>query len=220
MYFCSMKSLDVHKIGVGDAIRADKLPALLDQEGIAFQPIDVLNWAAFPYCPTVFFRIAYTHNAVLLHYKVKEESVRARYTEDNSPVYKDSCVECFISPADDDIYYNLEINSIGTLILGGGAPGNRVRAVPEVTATIDRWASLGTAPFEERMGEIEWEVAVIVPYTAFFAHRITSLEGKTIRANFYKCGDELHTSHYISWNPIKVDKPSFHQPAHFGTLNF
>lgn len=214
-----MKQLNVKKINA-EAICVARLPELLDSEGVEFQSIDVVNWDAFPYCPTVSFRIAYTDSAMLLHYKVREESVRARYAADNSPVYKDSCVECFISPAEDDIYYNLEINSIGTIILGGGAPGSRVRALPEVTATVDRWASLGNEPFEERIGEVEWEVALVVPYTAFFKHQITSLEGKSIRANFYKCGDELRTSHYVSWNAIGTEKPSFHQPAYFGTLKF
>lgn len=47
---------------------------------------------------------------------------------------------------------------------------------------VQRWSSLGREDFEERVGECSWEVALVIPYSAFFMHNITSLDGKTIRA--------------------------------------
>ncbi len=41
-----------------------------------------------------------------------------------------------------------------------------------------------------------------------------------LKANFYKCGDELQTPHFLSWNPIEIEKPDFHRPDFFGTLRF
>ena len=90
----------------------------------------------------------------------------------------------------------------------------------QVTDQVKRWASLGRQPFDERIGECNWEVALVIPYTVFFKHHITSLDGKIITANFYKCGDELQTPHFLSWNPIKIEKPDFHRPDFFGTLEF
>jgi hypothetical protein len=214
-----MKELKVKKICV-NTVKADGVPALLDKENVAFESLDVVNWAEFPYRPEVSFRIACTDHAVLLQYKVKENSVRARYEQDNEPVYKDACVEFFIIPAADDIYYNLECNCIGTILLGGGEPGNREHATPSTIGSIDRWASLGRVPFEERIGETTWEVALVIPFTAFFKHKLTTLEGKTLRANFYKCGDDLSVPHFLSWNPILVEKPNFHLPKYFGKLVF
>ena len=43
---------------------------------------------------------------------------------------------------------------------------------------------------------------------------------KEIKANFYKCGDELQTPHFLSWNPIQIEQPDFHRPDFFGTLEF
>ena len=83
-----------------------------------------------------------------------------------------------------------------------------------------RWSTLGDEPFEERVGEVAWEVALIIPYKAFFLHQIESLDGKTVPANFYKCGDDLKTPHFLSWNPIAIEKPDFHRPDHFGMLEF
>jgi hypothetical protein len=107
------------------------------------------------------------------------------------------------------------------ILIGAGAERNdRERASQEVMDQVKRWASLGRQPFNERIEECNWEVALIIPYTAFFKHNITSLDGKTITANFYKCGDELQTPHFLSWNPIKIEKPDFHRPDFFGTLEF
>ncbi|MEL5892089.1 carbohydrate-binding family 9-like protein [Bacteroides sp. GD17] len=214
-----MKELNVKKVSVAN-IPVESVPALLDKEKVAFQPINTVNWAAFPYCPDVEFRIAHTEDAILLHFKVKEASVRAVAGKDNGPVWEDACVEFFSIPAGDGVYYNMECNCAGTLLIGAGAGReNRQHAPQEVLDKVQRWASLGREAFEEKVGECNWEVALVVPYSAFFLHNITSLDGKTIRANFYKCGDKLQTPHFLSWNPIGLEKPNFHCPEFFGTLN-
>ena len=188
---------------------------------MAFQPVNTVNWTDFPYCPDVEFRIAHTSDAILLHFKVREASVRAVAGQDNGPVWEDACVEFFSVPAGDGVYYNLECNCAGTLLIGaGGGRADRRHAPQEVLDKVQRWASLGREAFEERVGECSWEVALVVPYSAFFLHRITSLDGQTIRANFYKCGDKLQTPHFLSWNPIELEKPNFHCPEFFGALHF
>lgn len=213
--------MKVKKISVAN-VEVCELPDLLDKEKIGFQPIDKVNWATdYPYRPKVEFRMAHTDNAILLHFQVKEGSVRAKYGEDNGSVWTDSCVEFFSVPAADGIYYNIECNCIGTILVGAGPErNNRERAPQEVMDKVQRWASLGRKPFIERVGECNWEVALIIPYTVFFKHQITSLDGKTLTANFYKCGDELQTPHFVSWNPIGIEKPDFHRPDFFGTLEF
>ena len=92
-----MKELDVKKVSMAK---------------VAFQPVNTVNWAAYPYCPDVKFRIAYTDNAILIHYKVKEASVRAVAGKDNGPVWEDACVEFFSIPAGDGVYYNMECNCV------------------------------------------------------------------------------------------------------------
>lgn len=197
------------------------VPRVMDLAGVPFTPIAHANWSGgYPYCPEAAFRIAANSHSFLLHYKVTEDSVRARYGADNGKVWTDSCVEFFSQPAGDDIYYNLECNCVGTVLLGAGAERhNRERANAGTLASIQRWASLGRRPFEEICGARSWEVALIVPFTAFFKHRLRSVAGKVVRANFYKCGDELRQPHYLSWNPIQLPGPDFHCPAFFGELS-
>ena len=45
---------------------------------------------------------------------------------------------------------------------------NREHAPREVMEKVSRWSSLGRTPFEERIGECTWEVALVIPYTVFF----------------------------------------------------
>lgn len=215
-----MKELNVKKV---DAARVpvEGIPALLDKEQIDFQPLDTVDWPeAYPYRPAVQFRLAHTGDALLLHFRVSEASVRA-VAQDNGRVWEDACVEFFSVPAGDGVYYNLECNCAGAMLVGGGAArAGRQRASAEVLGRVQRWASLGREPFDERVGACSWEVALVVPAATFFLHDLRDFSGRDIRANFYKCGDLLQTPHYLSWNPIELEKPNFHCPQFFGLLHF
>jgi len=214
-----MKELIVKRIS--EAIAPEALSAVMNQQGIDYQPIAEVNWANFPYAPQVAFRMAYNNEGLLINYKVKEQSVRAKYGEDNGSVWTDSCVELFLIPADDQVYYNIECNCVGTVLVGAGAErAGRERASKAITQLIRRWSSLGREPFEERQGPCEWEISLVIPNEVFFKHQITSFAGKKITANAYKCGDELSTPHFLSWNRIDIPKPNFHRPDFFGSLVF
>ena len=214
-----MKELNVKKVSAAQ-VPVDAIPALLDKEKIDFQPLNTVDWPQdYPYRPSVQFRLAHTGDALLLHFKVREASVRA-VAADNGRVWEDSCVEFFSVPAGDGVYYNLECNCAGAMLVGGGAGRkDRQRASQEMLDGVQRWASLGRAPFDERVGDCSWEVALIVPARTFFLHDLKDLSGRDIRANFYKCGDLLQKPHYLSWNPIELEKPNFHCPQYFGLLH-
>lgn len=216
-----MEELTVRKVNA-DVVSAEMVPECFEREQVVYQPVANANWKdAYPYCPQVEFGIAYTDKALLMHYRVTEESVRAVAGHDNGPVWEDACVEFFSMPGGDDVYYNVECNCVGTLLIGAGATrSNRQHAPQEVLSQVSRWSSLGRADFEERIGECSWEVALVMPFSAFFLHDIRSFEGKDVRANFYKCGDKLSHPHFLSWNPIDLPKPDFHCPAFFGKLYF
>lgn len=214
------KNLFIKKIVCAASPEGEAVPALLDKNKIEFQSIDVVNWKEFSYKPDVSFRIAHTGKDLLLHYKVKEASVRALAAEDNGAVWEDACVEFFVSPQSDSCYYNFECNCIGKLLVQGGPLSKRPMASPQTLSTIKRWSSLGSKPFKERIGDCSWEVALVIPASALFLHSVDTFDGKTMKGNFYKCGDKLQTPHYLSWNPIDLERPMFHCPAYFGTLSF
>ena len=214
-----MNKLIISKINAS-GVAAQEIPALLRENKILYNRVENINWPKeFPYCPKMQFGIAHTGEEFLVHYCVEEQSVRAVAQKDNDNVWEDSCAEFFISPAADGLYYNIECNCAGTLLLGvGEGRNNRQLATPEITRQIDRWASLGRTPFDTRDQPTRWELALRIPYTVFFRHNITSLDGLTLKGNFYKCGDKLPVPHFISWNPIGTPTPDFHCPQFFGKL--
>lgn len=201
-------------------VDASLVPQQLDTLNVAFVPISTLNWPdEYPYSPEASFRMAWCPDGLVLHYRVHERSVRARYADDGGKVWTDSCAECFIRNADSDTYYNIECNCIGTLLsASGNGRHHRVPVAAELMQSVSRWASLGHEPFEERLQPTSWEVALVIPSSFFASHPLRLEAGATLRANFYKCGDELSVPHFISWNPIEVAQPDFHRPEYFGEL--
>ena len=199
-----------------------KASQLLETSSIGSTAIDCLNWPdEFPEKPTVRFKVVRIVDGLLIKFYVEEKYTSATLTCDNQPVYKDSCVELFIDPSSDGTYYNFEFNAIGTLLLGFGTNRHhREKALPEITKQIKRFSSLGTLPFNSIINCDAWDLTVMIPYSAFWKHTVRSLEEKSIKANFQKCGDDLVVPHYLTWNPIPTLHPDYHLPEFFGILEF
>jgi hypothetical protein len=216
-----MKEIEVRRLKVGAIYPAlAEISARLDELGHK-NKIDTLNWADFPYKPDVKFNIAYGDHEIYLKFYVRETHTKAEKCEPNEMVCEDSCVEFFVSPGDDGIYYNIEFNPIGTALLGTGTSRqDSVRADRKHIDRIRRLSSLGSKPFAEIAGDNSWTLTIAIPLETFFRHNIENLTGMSFRANFYKCGDKLSKPHYITWNPVKTDRPDYHRPEFFGTLKF
>ena len=216
-----MKILEIKKeVFNKDYPDLDEVSSRLDKIGPG-QMIDTLNWESYSYRPEARFNIACSEKEIFLKYYISEEFVKAEMTESNQMVCEDSCVEFFVSPANDGIYYNFEFNAIGTCLLGTGTSRkDSVRAPVSIIETIRRKGSRGTMPFKEEKGQQSWTITVAIPLSAFFRHHLKVLKGNTFRANFYKCGDKLSQPHYLTWNPVGTKSPDYHQPDYFGMLKF
>lgn len=200
---------------------ADQVMPLLDAAGIEFQLLSQANWAdTYPYHPEVKFRMAHTGQYLLIHYQVAEETVRAIAETDNARVWEDSCCEFFISPAQNEQYYNLEVNCTGKALLNFGIVGQRQRATEATLASIDRWSSLGKGIFDNRPAPAEWNLCLVLPIGALYAHQYSSWSGLQVKANVYKCGDLLPKPHFLSLTRIELPKPCFHCPEWFADFVF
>jgi hypothetical protein len=198
----------------------EEISASLDKKKERIR-VDIINWQDYNYKPEVDVSISYSDHEIFLKYYINESYFKAEKTETNQMVCEDSCVEFFVSPEDDGIYYNLEFNGIGTCLLGSGTErANNTRANPDIISKIRRLSSAGKKPIKETTGDYSWTITIAIPFEVFFRHKIKDLKGKTFRANFYKCGDMLTVPHYVTWNKIVTEKPDYHQPAYFGLLKF
>ena len=216
-----MKILEVKKIEFTKEFPdLEDISTQFDKSNDKYQ-IETINWKDFNYKPDVAFSIAYTNKEILLKYYITEEYFKAEKTETNQKVCEDSCVEFFVSPEEDGIYYNLEFNGIGTCLLGTGTSRETsVKAEPTVISKIRRLSSVGASPVHERKGPFTWTITIAIPFEVFFHHKVKNLTGKSFKANFYKCGDKLTIPHYVTWNNIGTENPDYHQPEYFGLIKF
>jgi hypothetical protein len=212
-----MKHLSVPYLGLEDTTAIADISKKLDH--VRQEIIDHAPWNAFPYKPQASFAMAYGDSSVYLKFFVEEKHVRAVYSEPNQPVYKDSCVEFFVSFADEPEYYNFEFNCAGTCLLSFGEQrNNRKMTTADLIKSITFQSSI--KPTTKKDANIGWELTLVIPFDSFQYHQITSMKGKKCRANFYKCGDDLPEPHFLAWNMINTEEPDFHRPEFFGTLEF
>jgi hypothetical protein len=217
----TVKSIKVHRLAAGDNKPGlDEISEMLD--GLNMKtPVWEVNWKSFGYKPDVKFSMGYSGEEIFLKYYVRENWFKAEKTQTNQAVYEDSCVEFFVSPSDDGVYYNLEFNAIGTCLMGAGTGRYDNRpAGSEIISKIRRMTSAGSEAMRERSGDFFWTITIALPLEIFIYHNLKPLKGKIFRANFYKCGSKLTVPHYLTWNPVETENPDFHRTEFFGSLEF
>ncbi|MFD2599686.1 carbohydrate-binding family 9-like protein [Sphingobacterium corticis] len=184
---------------------------------VAPQSLAHANWSEeYPYRPSVSFRMLHGTSHFFLQFDVEEEFLRAQATKHNEAVWKDSCVECFLSFDNRETYYNIEFNILGTGLIGYGSADRKARKRLDIgqverIATFSQITNVGNNK--------RWQMILIIPKDIFGSNENLLSRGKVF-ANFYKCGDELPQPHFISWKPIDSPSPNFHQPEFFGEIHF
>lgn len=207
-----MKKIKVNTIDL-PTVNLDYLKTAFIRQN--WHDINQSPWAdIFPYKPIVKFQIAYDKSHIYLHYHVLEDEIKAVYSKANENVWEDSCVEFFISLDDKKSYYNFEFNVLGTGLIGYGpaVKSERKRFSEKQIETVQTYTQISKVDNIK-----QWEIYLIVPLDLL---EVDHLNGKTLHANFYKCGDKLSKPHFLTWNLIEFHKPNFHLPEFFGELNF
>jgi len=214
-----MAKLTVPRLRVGESAHS----ILCDDNAFANLPanhLDCLNWAEeYPYKPDVSFRLFHNDEFLFLEYDVREKCTAALEMTDGNDVYKDSCVEFFIQPEGDGHYYNFEWNAIGTLCFSRRTGRfDPVHASKPVLDSVLTSSTYGRKPFEEIKGDNVWTLRVAIPASALFGGELKTWHGARLKGNFYKCGDDLSTPHYITWAPITTPTPDYHRPEFFQSI--
>lgn len=182
--------------------------------------IDQVNWPeGWPEKPEVTVEVSNDHEWLTLRWHVQGAQLRAVTTEDQGPVWEDSCVEFFCQVPGEEYYYNFECNCIGAMV--GSRRKGRAEDVhplsPEEMARIERKCDFPREAFEEKDGMFEWTVEERIPLDLIFRDKAPVFP-QTLRANFYKCADKTKRPHFMSWQPIDLPKPDFHCPQFFGEI--
>lgn len=204
---------------------AQEIPQRFSEAAVPYRQLMCVNWEKdYSYHPRVLLGLAHCGEALLVHYRVREEYIRALAEADGGPVWEDSCCEIFVAlPGEGpQPYYNIECNCAGTLLLCYGIDRHSREPAPaEVLRGIDRWASLGRQlrPMTH-FANSDWELALRIPVSSLFHSQLSTFADAHLRFNVYKCGDKLEYPHFVSLFPIDTPNPDFHRPEFFGEANF
>ncbi|HET6427802.1 MAG TPA: carbohydrate-binding family 9-like protein [Phycisphaerae bacterium] len=169
--------------------------------------------------------LLYDDRAVYVLFVCEDRHIFSVETRPNGDVYKDSCVELFADPAParGGGYFNFEANCCGVMHLGFGAGrGKRRLADAAIHEQIRVATSIPIGTKDESPNDDGWWLAAKLPFetlSAFTGVQVQPAPGDTWRANFYRCGGKTD-GQYACWNPITAERPDFHRPECFGTLQF
>lgn len=178
-------------------------------------------WMKNNYRPKVFAKVCYSEDYLFVYFKAYEDEITARFVKTNDPVHKDSCVEFFVNlfSGKSAEYFNFEVNAIGTMHAGFGAPGKRFALPVDEIAKIKIVSSI-KAPVKGKYGSNNWQVCYKIPVSLFEKYYRINFNKENAKGNFYKCGDETKYEHYGVWNLVHSKKINFHLPKDFGDLSF
>ena len=192
--------------------------------------VNQVNWReAYPEKPEVHVEVSNDREALYLHWHVQGGQLRAVTTEDQGPVWEDSCVEFFCQVPGERHYCNFECNCIGAMVGSRRLSRtddiqpfsveemNRIERRCRMRRAGEEWVPAGRTAFEEQDGCFEWEAELRIPLDMIFRES-KPVFPQVLRANFYKCADKTKKPHFLSWQPIRTEKPDFHRPEFFGEI--
>lgn len=180
--------------------------------------INCVNWEdKYPYHPITVFSMAYSDKFLYVNYFVRCNYLRAVNYKNNSPVAEDSCVEFFMQTPGSEEYWNFEFNCIGAINASHRKDRKHpIRLTDMELATVKRYATCGNNPFQELEGIFNWGLAIAIQFELIGVD--VSKRPIEMKGNLYKCASATSMPHYLSWAPIKTDKPDFHRPEYFGKI--
>lgn len=171
-------------------------------------------------------KVLYDDENIYVIFRVEDRYIRAVATGYRDRVWQDSCVEFFFTPGEDisDGYFNLETNCGGTFLcrhqrLSKGKP----KFLEEADCKgIEIAHSMPKIVKPEIQKPTTWTLEYRIPIGILQKYcKVTKpAPGVKWRANFYKCADKTSHPHWLTWSFVDKEKPAFHVPEYFGTLEF
>lgn len=197
--------------------------------GTPWAEANVMRIGRFPWRkdgpePSTVVRMLHDAEALYLQFRCQDDQIFARKRQTNDEVFRDSCVELFASPLEDaPLYFNLEMNCCGALMLGWGeAREGRRLAEESLAKTIRIRTSEPGLAREPSTDDRRWWLAAAVPFetlSRFTGRHISPRTGTVWRANAYRIYGR-DKRQFGCWREVVAPRPDYHRPESFGRLRF
>jgi len=179
--------------------------------------------------PTI-VKAVYNDEALFLLFVSQDEHIVAKHTQLNSSVSEDDCVEFFAvpQPSKNNDYFNLEINCVGTMLMGFGPEAqswedldSRKGITQEQAKQVEIYHSLPGPTKKAHKSDKQWIIECKIPFSLLkdFAAADRPKSGDLWNVNFYRCGGKVDEVH-ASWQSVPKGGIGFHQPKFFAPLRF
>ena len=201
-----------------------KLDDPLWQTAEAVELTDPISGDAKAYRTTA--RLLYNTRCLYLGFSCEDALVWGSYTERDSPIFTEECVEAFICPSGKmRQYYEINVSPRNTVfdafILNGRAPAGprRMISFPDYTCEglVTRVHIDGELGVPGARG---WSVEYALPFLSLIGNdHLIPEPGDTWLLNLYRIDSvKQNELDFYAW--ATVGKNDFHRPEHFGTLHF
>ncbi|MBR5157868.1 MAG: hypothetical protein IKW59_08905 [Clostridia bacterium] len=168
--------------------------------------VDKINWQRFGWAPKMTAKLLYNDYGIYVKMETDEKPLLARYCNQNDPVSRDSCMEFFFRPNEnDDKYFNFEFNPFGTMFFG-------LRKSREDSVNPEQNKEFFNV--KSYVDDKNWVLQFTIPFG--YIDEVFGGHTKTMYGNLYKCGGETERRHYATYYPINTEKPDYHRPEFFG----
>ena len=192
-------------------------PAMLLENHMGEKPV---------HFPLTRVKLRYDEKHIYVIFHVADRYVKAVAKETHGKVWLDSCVEFFFSPGPDTErgYFNFEANCKGVFLFQYHLNNREVNGAVslEDCSKVEIAHSLQQNVEEEIEGPLDWIIEYSIPIAVLKKYMEVDDPGAGVkwRANFYKCADETSHPHWLTWAKVDYEKPKFHLPEFFGTIEF
>lgn len=178
------------------------------------------------------FRALWDDEAVYVRFDVLDDRVLVAHPEPLGSVWRDSCVEFFVTTSDPSKHFNFEVNAGGNIHYSYIRKPRRMplpQKYEDWTMGTEAWIpamdihhQLPERIEPEQPGPIPWCVAYRVPFALLEAFEPATKRpqpGTEWTGNFHICGDGLSKPRWGAWSPLG-ERLEFHNPSRFGRIVF
>jgi hypothetical protein len=145
-------------------------------------------------------------------FRAEDDGVVATLMKHDAPLHQEDVVEVFLAPEKPTIYYELEVNPLGTTFDARIESPNGVRASMHVDLAWtckDLFAAVRRVPGAT-------DTILRIPFAS-----IDGAKRKEWRANFFRIDrSRVHGDEFSAWQPTLKNPADFHVAGAFGRMRF
>jgi len=172
-------------------------------------------------------RLLYNAQYLYLSYFCEDDYVWGTFTERDSQIFTEECVEAFICPSGKmRQYYEINVSPLNTVFDTFLLNANMHLGEWKILSFVNyQCAGLQTKTFVDGSlgvpgGAKSWSVEYAIPFTSLIGHdHIVPEPGDEWKMNLYRI-DSPTPGQYIHFAWGTIGQIDFHAPQYFGTLRF